>query len=79
MQMLYDKRTILAILSQEGDGVRVDEAAVELPEMVDSERHAELLKRLGLDPERLQQQVEHTDHGEAGAQLKPPGFEAGPG
>lgn len=77
--MLYEKRAVLGILSRHADSHRVDQAAEEMPEIIDSERHAELLARYGLDSERLRREVRETDHGDAGSRVKPPGFEAGPG
>ncbi len=77
--MLIEKQKILGVLSERCDQHRVEEAARELPEPVDSERDATLLQKYGLDPQALPGAVEETSHGEAGSRVTPPGFEDGPG
>jgi hypothetical protein len=77
--MLIEKQKILGVLSQRCDEHCVEEAARELPDHVDSERDATLLQKYGVDPQALPGPVDETSHGEAGSQVTPPGFEAGPG
>ncbi len=51
MQIPKDK--ILTMLEEEGKGDQVDQAKQELPDQVDTEQHADLLQKLGLDPQEL--------------------------
>jgi hypothetical protein len=51
--MQFDKSTVLDLLRQRGDRQRADQAAQELPDQVDTDQHAGLLDRFGLDPKEL--------------------------
>jgi predicted PhzF superfamily epimerase YddE/YHI9 len=51
--MQLDKNAILDLLHQRGDQQRADQANQELPDQVDTDQHADLLNRLGLDPKEL--------------------------
>jgi uncharacterized protein YidB (DUF937 family) len=48
--MQFDKSTILDLLRQQGKN---DQADQELPDQVDTDQHADLLQRFGLDPKEL--------------------------
>jgi hypothetical protein len=51
--MQLDKNMILDLLRQRGDHQGADQAAQELPDQVDTDQHADLLDRFGLDPKEL--------------------------
>jgi hypothetical protein len=51
--MQLDKNTILDLLRQRGDPQSADQADQELPDRVDTDQHADLLERFGLDPTEL--------------------------
>ena len=51
--MQIDKNTILELLRERGDHQNADRAAQELPDQVDTDQHAGLLDRFGLDPNEL--------------------------
>jgi len=51
--MQFDKQFVLDELRKEGETARVQQAIDQLPEKIDHEQHAELLTKLGLDPDRL--------------------------
>jgi hypothetical protein len=51
--MQIDKNTIIEFLRQRGDDQRADQADQELPDQVDTDQHAGLLERFGLDPAEL--------------------------
>jgi hypothetical protein len=51
--MQIDKNTILELLRERGDNQSADQAAQELPDQVDTDQHADLLDRFGLDPSEL--------------------------
>jgi hypothetical protein len=51
--MQLDNNAILDLLRQRGDQQRADQANQELPDQVDTDQHADLLNRLGLDPKEL--------------------------
>jgi hypothetical protein len=48
-----DKQMILDLLRQQGNGQQADQAAAELPDKIDTEEHADLLQKFGLDPKEL--------------------------
>lgn len=54
--MQIDKNTIVEFLRQRGDNQRADQADQELPDQVDTDQHAGLLERFGLDPAELMSQ-----------------------
>jgi uncharacterized protein YidB (DUF937 family) len=49
MQIPKDK--VLEMLQQHGKGDQVDQAKQELPDQVDTDQHADLLQKFGLDPQ----------------------------
>jgi hypothetical protein len=51
--MTIDRQQILGLLRDRGDEQQVAQAERALPEQVDPERDADLLERLGLDPQDL--------------------------
>jgi hypothetical protein len=51
--MQLDKNMILDLLRQRGDHQSADQADQELPDQVDTDQHAGLLQRFGLDPSEL--------------------------
>jgi len=51
--MQIDKDVILQLLRQRGDHQTADQADKELPAQVDTDQHASLLERFGLDPNEL--------------------------
>lgn len=51
--MQFDKSQILDLLRQQGDDEKAQQADRELPSKVDTEEHAGLLSKLGLDPQTL--------------------------
>jgi hypothetical protein len=51
--MQLGKNTILDLLRQRGDHQSADQADQELPDRVDTDQHADLLERFGLDPTEL--------------------------
>lgn len=48
--MVIDKQVILNYLANLGDEAAMRRAAGELPELIDTRRHADHLLRLGIDP-----------------------------
>jgi hypothetical protein len=53
IDMEIPKDKIIEFLRERGEGDRADQAAQELPDRVDHEKHADLLSRYGLDPGEL--------------------------
>jgi hypothetical protein len=51
--MQIDKSQILELLRTQGDDAKARQADQELPQQVDTEQHAGLLQKLGLDPQEL--------------------------
>jgi hypothetical protein len=51
--MQIPKEQILSLLREQGQGDRVGQADQELPEQVDTEQHAGLLEKFGLDPAEI--------------------------
>ena len=51
MQIPKDK--ILELLHQQGDTDKADQAKQELPDQVDTDQHADLLQKFGLNPGEL--------------------------
>jgi uncharacterized protein YidB (DUF937 family) len=51
--MQFDKSNILDLLRQQGKNDQADQADQELPDQVDTDQHAGLLQRFGLDPNEL--------------------------
>jgi hypothetical protein len=51
--MQIDKAQIIEMLRQQGKNDQADQADQELPDQVDTDQHAGLLQRFGLDPKDL--------------------------
>jgi hypothetical protein len=51
--MQIDKQQIIEFLKSRGDQGKADQAQSELPDQVDTDQHADLLQRFGLDPKEL--------------------------
>jgi hypothetical protein len=51
--MQIPKDQILALLRDRGQHDQADKAQNELPDQVDTDKHADLLSRFGLDPQEL--------------------------
>jgi hypothetical protein len=51
--MQIDKAQITEMLRQQGKNDQADQADQELPDQVDTDQHAGLLQRFGLDPKEL--------------------------
>jgi hypothetical protein len=51
--MEIPKQQILELLQQQGKGDQVGQADQELPERVDTDQHAGLLEKYGLDPAEI--------------------------
>lgn len=51
--MQFDKSQILDLLRSQGDQGKAEQADRELPDQVDTEQHAGILQKLGLDPMEL--------------------------
>jgi hypothetical protein len=55
--MHLDKQFVIEELRKEGQSEKVQHALNELPEKVDHEQHAAILKKFGLDPGKLAQKA----------------------
>jgi hypothetical protein len=53
--MQIDKNAILDLLRERGRHDQASQADQELPDQVDTDQHADLLQRFGLDPQELLQ------------------------
>jgi hypothetical protein len=53
--MQIDKSAILDLLRERGQDDQASQADQELPDQVDTDQHAGLLQRFGLDPQELLQ------------------------
>jgi hypothetical protein len=51
--MQLDKSQILDLLREQGQHDQADRAANELPDQVDTDQHADILQRFGIDPQAL--------------------------
>jgi len=51
--MLLDKAQIINLLENRGDADALERARKDLPDLIDTDRHADHLTRLGLNPEEL--------------------------
>ena len=51
--MQIDKETVLSLLREQGKNDEALEAEQELPDQVDTEQHASLLQRFGIEPQDL--------------------------
>jgi hypothetical protein len=53
--MELDKNQILDFLREKGQSDKVSQAEQELPDHVDTDQHADLLQRFGINPQELLQ------------------------
>ena len=51
--MQIDKSTIIEYLRSQGDQDKAQQADEQLPDQVDTERHSDVLERLGINPDDL--------------------------
>ena len=51
--MQIDKNQILELLKSRGQDDQAQQASSELPDQVDTDQHADLLQRFGIDPQEL--------------------------
>jgi|tagenome__1003787_1003787.scaffolds.fasta_scaffold14612925_2 hypothetical protein len=51
--MQFDKEQVLDLLRSRGDDAKAQEADSTLPDKVDPEQHADLLAKLGINPQDL--------------------------
>lgn len=51
--MQLDKNMILDLLRERGQGDQANQAEQELPDQVDTDQHANLLQKFGLNPQEL--------------------------
>jgi hypothetical protein len=51
--MEFDKSQIIDMLRSQGDGGKAEQADKELPDRVDTDQHAGLLAKFGLNPQGL--------------------------
>lgn len=51
--MQIDKQQVIDLLKQQGKHDQAGQAQQELPEKVDTDQHAGLLQKFGLDPQEL--------------------------
>ncbi|MGI8416194.1 MAG: hypothetical protein ACR2P2_08330 [Nakamurella sp.] len=51
--MNIDKNTVMDLIRSKGDQSKTDQAQQELPAQVDTDQHADLLSKLGIDPKEL--------------------------
>ena len=51
--MQLDKNMILDFLREQGQGDQASQAEQELPDQVDTDEHAGILQKIGLDPQDL--------------------------
>ena len=51
--MQFDKSQILDLLRSQGDQGKAEQADRELPDQVDTDQHAGILEKLGLNPTEL--------------------------
>lgn len=53
--MRFDKSMLLDLLKSQGKDQQAQEADQQLPEQVDTEQHAGLMQKLGVDPQHIVQ------------------------
>ena len=51
--MQIDKQQILDLLKNRGDQQQAEQAQTELPDQVDTDQHADLLAKFGINPQEL--------------------------
>ena len=51
--MQFDRQAVVDLIQQQLGSEQAQQALRQLPEQVDHEQHAELLQRLGLNPQEL--------------------------
>lgn len=54
--MQIDKGTVLQFLQDHGEGDKAERAKSELPDPVDIDAHADLLRKFGIDPQEFLEQ-----------------------
>ena len=64
--MNFDKDTILQFLHSNGQHEQADQAATELPDQVDTDQHAGLLSKFGVNPADLIAKFTGRSGGEGG-------------
>ena len=65
--MQIDKSQIIQLLMSQGDQGKAQQAESELPDQVDTDQHAGLLSKLGLDPMKLISMLSGGGGGSGGA------------
>jgi len=53
MTMQIDKQQIIEFLKSRGDQGKADQAQSQLPDQVDTDQHADLLAKFGINPQEL--------------------------
>jgi hypothetical protein len=51
--MQIDKDTVVSMIRERGDDAKAGQAERELPDQVDTDQHADLLERFGVNPQDL--------------------------
>jgi len=51
--MQIDKQMVLDLIKQHGNADQADQAQSELPDQVDTDQHADLLQKFGVNPQEL--------------------------
>jgi hypothetical protein len=51
--MQIDKQMIIDLIKKRGDSGQADQAQSELPDKVDTDQHADLLQKVGVNPQEL--------------------------
>ncbi|HEV3407542.1 MAG TPA: hypothetical protein VG079_02540 [Gaiellaceae bacterium] len=51
--MQIDKDTVVNMIRERGDDAKAGQAERELPDQVDTDQHADLLERFGVNPQEL--------------------------
>ncbi len=51
--MQIDKNTVVEMIRERGDADKAGQAERELPDQVDTDQHADLLERFGVNPQEL--------------------------
>ena len=51
--MQIDKNTVVEMIRERGDDDKAGQAERELPDQVDTDQHADLLERFGVNPQEL--------------------------
>ena len=51
--MQIDKDTVVSMIRERGDDAKAGQAERELPDQVDTDQHADVLERFGVNPQEL--------------------------